>query len=208
MKIFFCGIMFFFFTRSYFLHARVTIGKTRIDTICPNQTRRNSLRKNKFTHMRMVTRLSGFRKQNWGKLPHQFSPTCAPILAYTDLHIDPYERLYKIPLLWKIAFLRGSLSVCNSSSVRAHGGARNGSGGRWTTPFTLHVRGCTNLKPKTNKSIAKRFKLTKNGKLIRKKAGRSHMLRKKTSSNKASLRKRTTIASPRIAKKYKSVIFK
>ncbi|KYO00067.1 putative apicoplast ribosomal protein L35 precursor [Plasmodium gaboni] len=74
--------------------------------------------------------------------------------------------------------------------------------------FILHVRGCTNIKPKTNKSIAKRFKLTKNGKLIRKKPGRNHMLRKKTSSNKASLRKTTTIDSGRIEKKYKSVIFK
>ncbi|SBT30903.1 apicoplast ribosomal protein L35 precursor, putative [Plasmodium ovale wallikeri] len=156
----------------------------------------------------MVTRSSRFRKQNWGKSPHQFAPTCASILAYTALHTDSCMRLYEIPLLWKIAFLRGSLCLCNSSPVRAYGGARNGSGGRWTTPFTLHVRGCTNLKPKTNKSIAKRFKLTKNGKLIRKKAGRSHMLRKKTSTNKASLRKRTTIASPRIANKYKSVIFK
>ncbi|GAB65654.1 ribosomal protein L35, partial [Plasmodium cynomolgi strain B] len=70
----------------------------------------------------------------------------------------------------------------------------------------LYVRGNTNVKPKTNKSIAKRFKITKNGKLIRKKAGRNHMLRKKTSSNKASLRKTTTIASNRIAKKYKSAI--
>ncbi|KYN98366.1 apicoplast ribosomal protein L35 precursor, putative [Plasmodium reichenowi] len=74
--------------------------------------------------------------------------------------------------------------------------------------FILHVRGCTNIKPKTNKSIAKRFKLTKNGKLIRKKPGRNHFLRKKTSSNKASLRKTTTIDSGRIQKKYKSVIFK
>ncbi|CRG96625.1 apicoplast ribosomal protein L35 precursor, putative [Plasmodium gallinaceum] len=74
--------------------------------------------------------------------------------------------------------------------------------------FKLNVRGSTDIKPKTNKSIAKRFKITKNGKLIRKKAGRNHMLRKKTSSNKSSLRKRTTIASNRIAKKYKSVIFK
>ncbi|SPJ10152.1 apicoplast ribosomal protein L35 precursor, putative [Plasmodium sp. DRC-Itaito] len=74
--------------------------------------------------------------------------------------------------------------------------------------FILHVRGCTNIKPKTNKSIAKRFKLTKNGKLIRKKPGRNHFLRKKTSSNKASLRKTTTIDSGRIVKKYKSVIFK
>ncbi|CAA9987346.1 50s ribosomal protein l35, putative [Plasmodium knowlesi strain H] len=70
----------------------------------------------------------------------------------------------------------------------------------------LYVRGSTNVKPKTNKSIAKRFKITKNGKLIRKKAGRNHMLRKKTSSNKASLRKTTTIASSRIVKKYKSAI--
>ncbi|EUD67902.1 hypothetical protein C922_01514 [Plasmodium inui San Antonio 1] len=70
----------------------------------------------------------------------------------------------------------------------------------------LYVRGNTNVKPKTNKSIAKRFKITKNGKVIRKKAGRNHMLRKKTSSNKASLRKTTTIASNRIAKKYKSAI--
>ncbi|VWU49974.1 apicoplast ribosomal protein L35 precursor, putative [Hepatocystis sp. ex Piliocolobus tephrosceles] len=74
--------------------------------------------------------------------------------------------------------------------------------------FTLYVRGSTNIKPKTNKSIAKRFKITKNGKLIRKKAGGNHMLVKKTSSNKAGLRKTTTIASNKIIKKYKSAIFK
>lgn len=74
--------------------------------------------------------------------------------------------------------------------------------------FKLSARVARIVKPKTNKSIAKRFKITKNGKLIRKKAGRSHMLRKKTSSNKSALRQRTQIGSNRIAKKYKSVIFK
>ncbi|SCN59452.1 ribosomal protein L35, putative [Plasmodium chabaudi chabaudi] len=77
-----------------------------------------------------------------------------------------------------------------------------------TNSFVLFVRGCTNVKPKTNKSIAKRFKITKNGKLIRKKCGGSHMLRKRTSSNRTALRKRTVIASNKIANKYKSVIFK
>ncbi|SBT70854.1 ribosomal protein L35, putative [Plasmodium malariae] len=97
----------------------------------------------------------------------------------------------------------------NSNSNTNDGNSKNNNMlTNWDSSFTLYVRGCTNLKPKTNKSIAKRFKLTKNGKLIRKKAGASHMLRKKTSSNRASLRKRTTIASGRIAKKYKSVIFK
>ena len=37
-------------------------------------------------------------------------------------------------------------------------------------------------KMKTHKGTAKRFRLTKNGKLMRMKAGRTHLRRKKTSS--------------------------
>ena len=43
-------------------------------------------------------------------------------------------------------------------------------------------------KMKTHKGTAKRFRLTKNGKLMRMKAGRSHLRRKKTSSTNSDFR--------------------
>ena len=44
-------------------------------------------------------------------------------------------------------------------------------------------------KLKTNKGTAKRFKVTKNGKIKRNKAGSSHILSKKSRKRKRSLRK-------------------
>lgn len=44
-------------------------------------------------------------------------------------------------------------------------------------------------KLKTRKSIAKRFKLTKRGKILRHKAFKSHLLSKKSSKRKRSLRR-------------------
>lgn len=46
-------------------------------------------------------------------------------------------------------------------------------------------------KMKTNKSAAKRFKVTGTGKLKRNKAYKSHILTKKTTKNKRNLRKPT-----------------
>ncbi|MFH1779217.1 MAG: 50S ribosomal protein L35 [Candidatus Omnitrophota bacterium] len=44
-------------------------------------------------------------------------------------------------------------------------------------------------KLKTRKSIAKRFKFTKRGKILRRKAFKSHLLSKKSSKRKRSLRR-------------------
>lgn len=44
-------------------------------------------------------------------------------------------------------------------------------------------------KLKTRKSIAKRFKFTKRGKILRRKAFKSHLLLKKSSKRKRSLRR-------------------
>jgi len=44
-------------------------------------------------------------------------------------------------------------------------------------------------KMKTNRSAAKRFKLTASGKLKRRKAGKSHLLEEKTAKRKRKLRK-------------------
>lgn len=44
-------------------------------------------------------------------------------------------------------------------------------------------------KLKTSKSISKRFKLTSQSKLLRRKAARSHLLQKKTSKRKQDLRR-------------------
>jgi large subunit ribosomal protein L35 len=49
-------------------------------------------------------------------------------------------------------------------------------------------------KMKTNRGAAKRFKKTSGGKVKRRKAYKSHILTKKTSSRKRKLRKGTTIS--------------
>jgi len=50
-------------------------------------------------------------------------------------------------------------------------------------------------KMKTHKSSAKRFKITKSGKILRSKAYKSHILTKKTAKRKRSLRKSTEVSS-------------
>lgn len=49
------------------------------------------------------------------------------------------------------------------------------------------------FKLKTKKAAAKRFKVTGTGKLVRNKANKSHILTKKTTKRKRSLRKDTTV---------------
>nr|YP_009392072.1 ribosomal protein L35 [Periphykon beckeri]ARW60420.1 ribosomal protein L35 [Periphykon beckeri] len=48
-------------------------------------------------------------------------------------------------------------------------------------------------KLKTNQSIAKRFKVTSNFKLIRRKSSKSHLLQKKSSKRKRNLRKTSIV---------------
>ena len=46
---------------------------------------------------------------------------------------------------------------------------------------------------KSSKSIGKRFKITAKGKIVRKKASRSHLLQKKTSKRKRKLRQKSLV---------------
>ncbi|MBL7071494.1 MAG: 50S ribosomal protein L35 [Candidatus Omnitrophica bacterium] len=50
-------------------------------------------------------------------------------------------------------------------------------------------------KLKTRKAVAKRFKITKTGKIKRTQAGRSHILTKKTRARKRRLRRGTLVSS-------------
>ncbi len=50
-------------------------------------------------------------------------------------------------------------------------------------------------KMKTHRSSAKRFKMTKSGKILRSKAYKSHILTKKTTKRKRNLRKSTEVSS-------------
>lgn len=50
-------------------------------------------------------------------------------------------------------------------------------------------------KIKSSKSIAKRFRITSSGKLLRHKACRSHLLQKKSSKHKQALRKIASVKS-------------
>ncbi len=47
--------------------------------------------------------------------------------------------------------------------------------------------------PKTKKSVAKRFKITANGKVLRSRAGRRHLLQTKGPGRRRSLRKRVVV---------------
>jgi large subunit ribosomal protein L35 len=60
-------------------------------------------------------------------------------------------------------------------------------------------------KMKTNKSVAKRFKVTGTGKIKRGHAFMSHILTKKTAKRKRKLRK-STIAAPGDAKRMKRML--
>ena len=50
-------------------------------------------------------------------------------------------------------------------------------------------------KMKTNKAAAKRFKISKNGKILRPKSGARHLLTHKSAKRKKRLRKETVIAT-------------
>ena len=58
---------------------------------------------------------------------------------------------------------------------------------------------------KTNRSAAKRFKLSGNGKLIRNKAYKSHILTKKSPKRKRGLRKSTTLTSADLKRMLRSM---
>jgi ribosomal protein L35 len=58
---------------------------------------------------------------------------------------------------------------------------------------------------KTRKSITKRFKVTKNGKILRRPSGQNHLLSKKSSQKKRSLKKWVEV-SPYEVKKIKRVL--
>ena len=60
-------------------------------------------------------------------------------------------------------------------------------------------------KLKTHKGAAKRFRLTKNGKLMRMKIGRSHLRRKKSSSLNSDFRHPVTSESSALTKLVKKI---
>lgn len=60
-------------------------------------------------------------------------------------------------------------------------------------------------KAKTNKALAKRFKLTGGGKLLRRKQGRRHIMTKKSSKKKRDLA-RPTLVSNSFVLKFKRMI--
>lgn len=63
----------------------------------------------------------------------------------------------------------------------------------------------TNYKQKTRKSITKRFKVTKNGKVMRRAVGQDHLLSKQSSDKRRKLRKWVEM-SPEESKKIKKLL--
>lgn len=63
------------------------------------------------------------------------------------------------------------------------------------------------MKVKTRKSLTKRFKLTKSGKVLRRAVGQDHFLSKKSSKKKSSLKKMVEMSAPE-AKKIKKLLGK
>ncbi|HEX2986033.1 MAG TPA: 50S ribosomal protein L35 [Caproiciproducens sp.] len=63
-------------------------------------------------------------------------------------------------------------------------------------------------KIKTHTGAKKRFKLTKNGKVIRAHANKSHILNKKTTKRKRGLRKTTVADKTNVAKLKKLIPYK
>ncbi|MFA6251847.1 MAG: 50S ribosomal protein L35 [Candidatus Paceibacterota bacterium] len=63
----------------------------------------------------------------------------------------------------------------------------------------------TSTKPKTRKSIAKRFKITKNGKVLRRPVGQDHLLSKQTGHKRRRLRKMVAVSEAE-AKKIKKLL--
>ncbi|MFA5714542.1 MAG: 50S ribosomal protein L35 [Candidatus Paceibacterota bacterium] len=63
------------------------------------------------------------------------------------------------------------------------------------------------MKAKTRKSLSKRFKITKSGKVLRRAVGQDHLLAKKSSQKKRSLKKLVEM-SPSEAKKIRKLMGK
>jgi large subunit ribosomal protein L35 len=63
------------------------------------------------------------------------------------------------------------------------------------------------MKAKTRKSLVKRFKITKSGKVLRRAVGQDHLLSKKSSQKKRSLKKLVEM-SPSEAKKIRKLMGK
>ena len=61
------------------------------------------------------------------------------------------------------------------------------------------------MKEKTRKALAKRFKVTKSGKVLRRVVGQDHLLSKKSSDKKRSLKKMVEMSAPE-AKKIKKLL--
>jgi len=55
-------------------------------------------------------------------------------------------------------------------------------------------------KMKTHRGSAKRFRVSKSGKILRSKAYKSHILTKKTTKRKRNLRKSTTVSNAEVKK--------
>ncbi|EDO06949.1 putative ribosomal protein L35 [Babesia bovis T2Bo] len=70
----------------------------------------------------------------------------------------------------------------------------------------LTAGGKFRIKPKTNKAVSKRFKITATGKLIYKRAGKSHLQRKKTHGAKRRLKRSVQLKNPRLIRKILSVL--
>lgn len=63
------------------------------------------------------------------------------------------------------------------------------------------------MKAKTRKSLSKRFKITKSGKVLRRAVGQDHLLAKKSSKKKRALKKLVEM-SPSEAKKIRKLMGK
>ncbi len=63
------------------------------------------------------------------------------------------------------------------------------------------------MKPKTRKSISKRFKITKTGKILRRATGQNHYRTKKTSKQKRNKRKWVEVSKSEV-KKIKKLLFR
>ncbi|HPM39129.1 MAG: 50S ribosomal protein L35 [Syntrophorhabdaceae bacterium] len=61
------------------------------------------------------------------------------------------------------------------------------------------------MKEKTRKSLTKRFKVTKSGKVLRRTVGQDHLLSKKSSDKKRNLKKMIEMSAPE-AKKIKKLL--
>jgi large subunit ribosomal protein L35 len=69
----------------------------------------------------------------------------------------------------------------------------------------MHSSEATMPKLKTHKGTAKRFRLTKNGKLMRMKIGRSHLRRKKSASVNSDFRHSVTMEATATTKMVKTL---